>query len=245
MWAVHFTINIWITRRFNLRVPVCLDHDGPNMIILYVCTCTGPFGPWWTENDYTFTYVRVPVRLDHDGPNMIILLRMYVYRSVWTMMDRKWLFFYVCTCAGPFGPWWTEHDYSLRMFVYRSVWTLMDRTWLYFYVCTCTGPFGPWWTENDCSFSYVRVPVHLDHDGPKMIVLLLMCVYLPVWTMMDRTWFLFTYVRVPVRLDHDGPNMIVLLRMYVYRSFWTRTEHDYIPYRKIWKGVLGWYLFKI
>ena len=90
-----------------VRVSVRLDHDGPNIITLYVCSCTIPFGPWWNRTWLFFIYVRVPVRLDHDGPNIIIL--------------------YVCSCTGPFGPWWTEHHYSLCMFVYQFVWTMMDQ----------------------------------------------------------------------------------------------------------------------
>ena len=155
----------WTEHDYSLRMYVyrsvwtMMDRKW---LYFYVCTCTGPFGPWWTEHDYTFTYVRVPVRLDHDGPNMIILyvctcpvrldhdgpkmivlLLMYVCRSIWTMMDRKWLFFYLCACTCPFGPWWTEHDFCLLMCVYLSVWTMMDQIWLFFYVCTCTGLFGP------------------------------------------------------------------------------------------------------
>ena len=128
-----------------VRVPVRLDHDGLNMIFLYVCTCTCPFGPWWTEHHYSlcmfvyqsvwtmmdrtslfFMYVRVPVRLDHDGPNMIIL--------------------YVCSRTSPFGPWRTNMIVLLRMYVYSC-------------------PYGPWWTEHYFSFTYVRVDTYSQYKA--------------------------------------------------------------------------------
>ena len=109
-----------------VRVPVRLDHDGPNMIFLYVFTCTCPFGPWWTEHHYS--------------------LCMFVYQSVWTMMDRTSLFF-----------------------MYVRVPVRLDHegpTWLFCYVCTCTAvPYGPWWTEHYFSFTYVRVDTYSQYKA--------------------------------------------------------------------------------